>query len=329
MPYQTQIPAALAAFGLPVELVPGWESRGSASFNPGGVVCHWTAGPRGTTARPSLGVVVNGRSDLPGPLAQVYLDRNGVPVVVAAGRANHAGAGGYNGLVGNSAVFGIEAECGGDGDWTDAQRSAYPKVVAALLRSKGLGAQWAVGHNEWAPTRKIDIRDWTMPAMREQVARLLGSASAGGGSIVVTPPAADTRPRNADGSLRIAEDGKRGPATISRWQEVMGTMIDGAISKPRAGVDPRAYLIGRDQAFLNTVVRPDTIRALTGAPTLVVDAIEGKRTIAVRQFYLFNTQSAALGRAPQATDFDGIAGPITTRLHQHALNAATARSGRY
>jgi hypothetical protein len=323
VPYQLQIPDALAAFGLPVEVVPGWQGRGSSAFNPGGVVCHWTAGPRGTAARPSLNVVVNGRAGLPGPLAQVYLDRRGVPVVVAAGRANHAGAGGYNGLVGNSSVFGIEAECGGDGDWTDSQRAAYPKVVAALLRSKGLGAQWALGHSEWAPRRKIDIRDWTMPAMREQVARLLGQPSPGGGSVGVTKPAADTRPRNADGSLRIAVDGVRGPATIARWQEVMATPIDGALSTP-------STVVRADQAFLNGAVPAGNIRDLTGAPALAVDGREGPKTIKVRQFWLFNRQATAvLGRGAQLTDFDGIAGQTTTRLHQHALNQATARTGRY
>ena len=169
MGYQTAIPAALAAHGLTVESVPGWQTRGSATFTPGGVVCHWTAGPRAATGRPSLGVVTNGRAGLPGPLCNVYLDRQGVAVVVAAGRANHAGAGGWRNLAGNSTVFGIEAEAAGDGDWTPAQRATYPHVVAALLDLIGRDASWACGHNEWAPTRKIDIRDWDMTLMRAQV----------------------------------------------------------------------------------------------------------------------------------------------------------------
>lgn len=175
MPYQTRMPAALAARGLRVEVLPGWETRGSPSLNPRGVVCHWTAGPRGTTARPSLGVVVHGRPGLPGPLAQIYLDRSGVPVVVAAGRANHAGRGGWRGLSGNSSVFGIEAESAGEGDWTPAQQEAYPKVVAALLDLTGHDEGFACGHSEWAPTRKVDIGNWDMHAMRGQVAAILGN----------------------------------------------------------------------------------------------------------------------------------------------------------
>lgn len=173
MAYQTILPSRLAEAGLKVELVPGWETRGYEPFNPGGAVCHWTAGPRGTTGRPSLKICTFGREGLPGPLCNVYLDRNGVAVVVAAGRANHAGVGGWRGLTGNSSVFGTEAESGGDGDWTPAQRIAYPKINAAYARIGGFGAEMVCGHNEWAPSRKIDIRDWQMPDMRASVDQIL------------------------------------------------------------------------------------------------------------------------------------------------------------
>jgi hypothetical protein len=175
MPFQLGLPAALRRFGLTVELVPGWETRGSSTFSPRGAVAHWTAGPRGTTKRPSLNIVVNGRPGLPGPLANVYLDRNGIAVVCAAGRANHAGVGGWRGLTANSQVFGTEAECGGDGDWTPAQRRAYPLVNAAYCSLGGFDHSMVCGHSEWAPTRKIDIRDWPMNLMRAQVAALLAS----------------------------------------------------------------------------------------------------------------------------------------------------------
>jgi N-acetylmuramoyl-L-alanine amidase len=178
MPFMTRIPRDLKDFGLSVALVPGWESRGSASFAPACVVAHWTAGPKNAKdkARPSLAVVTNGRPGIPGPLCNVYLGRDGTCVVVAAGRANHAGQGGFRGLVGNSAAYGIEAESGGDNDWTDAQKRAYPRLIAALLHGLGRDASWACGHNEWAPTRKIDIRDWPMSAMRDQVAAILSGS---------------------------------------------------------------------------------------------------------------------------------------------------------
>ena len=175
MPYQRGLPAALARRGLKVETVPGWETRGSSNFNPVGALCHWTAGPRNAVGRPSLNVVVNGRPGLAGPLCNVYLDRNGVAVVVAAGVANHGGVGAWGGYSGNSRFFGTEAECGGDGDWSKPQRAAYPHVNAAYCDLGGFGADMIAGHHEYAlpAGRKIDIRDYTMPQMRREVAALL------------------------------------------------------------------------------------------------------------------------------------------------------------
>lgn len=175
MPFQTGLPAALRARGLTVELVPGWETRGSSSFTPKGALCHWTAGPRGSKTRPSLNICTNGRSDLPGPLCNVYLDRNGIAVVVAAGRANHAGAGNWKGLTGNSQLFGTEAEAAGADDFTPAQRASYPKVNAAFADLGKFGAGMVAGHSEFAlpKGRKVDINGYTMDQMRAQVAAIL------------------------------------------------------------------------------------------------------------------------------------------------------------
>ena len=172
MPRQTGIPAALRAMGLTVEMAAGWEFRGSTDFDPQGVTCHWTAGQK-TGDRPSLRVCVDGRTGLPGPLCQVFLTRAGVAVVVAAGRANHAGIGGWDGLTGNRSVWGIEAENSGSDPWTDAQRWAYPRAVAALCRLSGIPVRRVHGHSEWAPTRKSDIGTWPMSQMRADVAELL------------------------------------------------------------------------------------------------------------------------------------------------------------
>ncbi len=177
MAYQTILPRALREQGLTVETVPGWETRGNEVFSPGGAVAHWTAGPKNTLGRPCLNLVTHGRSDLPGPLCNVYLDRQGIAVVVAAGRANHAGTGGWNGLRGNSSVFGTEAECAGDGDWTVAQSVAYPKVNAAFATIGGFDESMVCGHSEWAPTRKVDIRDFTMDKMRAEVGKILRGES--------------------------------------------------------------------------------------------------------------------------------------------------------
>lgn len=130
--------------------------------------------------------------------------------------------------------------------------------------------------------------------------------------------------RDADGNIALDEDGVRGSKTITRWQKVMGTIADGFISKPKSS------LIVADQTFLNSVVAPEHILALTGKTRLVPDGSEGKFTIKVRQFYLFNKYAQErFNRAPKSTDFDGVNGPNTNTLHQYALNRAHAGSVRY
>lgn len=173
MAYALGLPDALRRRGLKVEVVPGWETRSAGSFNPKGAVAHWTASPRAATGRPSLNVVVNGRPDLDGPLCNVYGARDGTAVVVAAGRANHAGAGGWRGLTGNSSVFGTEMEGADATDFTEAQRWSYPRIHAAYCDLGGFGPDMNCGHSEWAGPRKTDINGYTPNTLRADIAAVL------------------------------------------------------------------------------------------------------------------------------------------------------------
>lgn len=152
----TWLAATLRAEGLTVTEHPGWDTRGSADFNPHGIVCHHTASnPPANT--PALNTVTNGRPDLPGPLCNVLLARNGDCHIIASGRANHAGAGGWNGLVGNSSVLGIEAENNGIGEpWPAHQIEAFIRLCAAMCRGGNIDPDNVCYHREWAPTRKPD-----------------------------------------------------------------------------------------------------------------------------------------------------------------------------
>lgn len=168
----------LRASGLPVFEVDGWRTRSAGSMqNPTGVLGHHTAGPAAGNY-PSLGVVVNGRPDLPGPLAQLGLGRDGTWFVIAAGRANHAGTGKLPWVPqnkGNHFLLGVEAESTGRGGWTAAQKDSYPRGVAALLRHLGLSADRFAAHKEYAPNRKIDPFGWPgdMDGFRATVANIL------------------------------------------------------------------------------------------------------------------------------------------------------------
>lgn len=179
MSYATWLPDRLRAHGLVVHEVPGWQTRGSSSFAPRGIVCHHTASHAGSD-HPALGIVTNGRPDLAGPLCNVLLARNGDCWVVAAGRANHAGEGGFRGLTGNSSVLGIEAENNGIGEpWPAHQIDAYLRLCAALCEGGGFTASTVCYHREWAPTRKIDPAGPGIPAdgneWRARVALALAS----------------------------------------------------------------------------------------------------------------------------------------------------------
>jgi hypothetical protein len=173
VPLRTDIATALKAGGLLVAEHPGWLTRGSSDFDPYGVMCHHTAGPAQGDA-PSLNVCINGRSDLPGPLANIVLARSGVCHVIAAGRANHAGAGSWQGVTGNRRYFGIEAENTGVGEpWPAGQVDAYVKACAVLLKLVGRDESWCVGHKEYAPTRKIDPAGLDMGWFRVQVKKAI------------------------------------------------------------------------------------------------------------------------------------------------------------
>ncbi len=168
MSRDTGIADRLRAAGLRVVEVAGWQTRGSADFNPRGSVDHHTAsGPAGNS--PSLGVVISGRSDLPGPLCNVLQARDNTLYVVAAGRANHAGAGGWQGLSGNSTVYGIERENVGTPaePWRPDQTFVAAAAHAALIRGCARpDAGLVCRHQEWAPTRKVDTHSIDGPAFR-------------------------------------------------------------------------------------------------------------------------------------------------------------------
>lgn len=153
----TWMPGLLREAGMKVAEVEGWESRGRGDMGAvAGVICHHTAGPRGGNM-PSLNTLIQGRPDLPGPLAQLGLGRDGTWYVIAAGRCNHAGAGRWQGITeGNTRFIGIEAENTGradDSPWPEVQLDAYRRGVAAVLRHLGRPAAFCAGHKEYALPR--------------------------------------------------------------------------------------------------------------------------------------------------------------------------------
>ena len=173
MPHQLWLADAARATGYPVVEVAGWETRGSSTFTPGGLLWHHTAGAS-FGDMPTLNLLIYGRADLPGPLSQYGLGRSGTIYVIAAGRANHAGDGNWRGLTGNASVFGIEAEHTGKTGvpWPDAQLDAYVKLSAEIAKRTGFDESMVCGHKEWATPagRKVDPIDLDMNDIRRRIA---------------------------------------------------------------------------------------------------------------------------------------------------------------
>ena len=176
----------LVSHGLSVVAVPDWERRGRphtvGSFSPSGVLIHHTAGPAKGNL-PSLDTLVDGRPDLPGPLAQLGIARDGTVYLLAAGRANHAGKAKASGPMpagdGNSLYVGIECENTGRGEpWPDAQVDAMVRTSAALCRLMRVGADHVRGHKETSLEGKIDPAGIDMSDFRQRVAKVLATPSA-------------------------------------------------------------------------------------------------------------------------------------------------------
>lgn len=189
----------LRAAGLTVVETPGWASRGYAP--PGypaqdlqavrGILWHHTATNRARyaeSAAPTLIMCIQGRADLPGPLCNIVFGRDGTVYLVAAGVANHAGAGYAPGIpadMGNHYLIGIEMESSGVApwDWTADQIRVAPHLGAALERAY---LSWLpeaerlqLGHMEYSSQGKIDPAGWPggMDGLRGSINAVLAGAA--------------------------------------------------------------------------------------------------------------------------------------------------------
>ncbi|RYY37580.1 MAG: N-acetylmuramoyl-L-alanine amidase [Sphingobacteriaceae bacterium] len=175
----TWLPQVLLDAGLKVSLCPGWEDRGHGDMGQiSGILCHHTATPGKQGNIPTLNTLIKGRSDLPGPLSQLGLGRDGTYYIIAAGKCFHAGKGMWNNVVnGNSNFIGIEAENTGRHDdfpWPEIQMEAYHLGVAAILKHIGKDHTWCAGHKEYAlPRGRKSDPDFDMVSFRSAVKDIL------------------------------------------------------------------------------------------------------------------------------------------------------------
>ena len=163
--YLTDLAAVVAAAGLEVVEVDGWESRarGSGGYDAGRpthVIVHHTASPASSDGWPDVEYCTFHDDDA--PLCNLYLSRDGTVYVCAAGATNTNGAGtdpcGITPADAmNSHAVGIEAGNDGTGEpWRGLQVDAYLDLVSALCDAYGIDPAQCHAHHEWAPSRKTD-----------------------------------------------------------------------------------------------------------------------------------------------------------------------------
>lgn len=257
----TWLAETLENAGLKVAEVPGWRTRGRSEMGiVKGVMCHHTAGPA-TGNMPTLNLIINGRSDLPGPLSQLALGRDGTYYVVAAGRANHAGAGSWQGITtGNSSFIGIEAENTGLATdlWPPVQMQAYRHGVAAILRKIGAGAIMCCGHKEYAqpPGRKPDpIFDMNM--FRSEIATILAGAAP-----LQLIPAQEPKPDNT--GRPTLRRGATGPHVTAIQTKLKTEKVDGIFG---SHTEAKVRAFQREKGIVpDGIIGPETWKQIDTIP---------------------------------------------------------------
>lgn len=221
MSTSTSVPDRLAAavellrqWGYKVTSVSGWRTRKASTiaFAPAGVIVHHT----GSAGTPDS-TLIQGRSDLPGPLCHLSVHRDGTIAVIAAGYANHAGinnkasvervlAGGATstiipgadtaGYSANRRTIGIEAA--GATGWTATQHRSMVAACAALTLAFGWSrTRPPVGaHKEITRRKPLDPYGVHMGAFRSEVAAQIKARTAP--ASVLTLRVASINVRSAD-----------------------------------------------------------------------------------------------------------------------------------
>ncbi len=213
-----QTRTAMAKWDVPVVFRRGWETHGRPGRTWGpinGIVIHHTGSDTNTTG------YVNGLFNekgmrypsLPGPLCQASTGPDGVTVIGAAGRSNHAGQGaahvlasatdedydGYSselrpgtskGPDGNARFYGNEVRFSGAHPMTAKQYEGVVLWCCAILDHYGWSALSVIAHREWT-SAKPDPGKTSMAKLRSDIRARLKA-----GPIVAetVPPVAPSEP---------------------------------------------------------------------------------------------------------------------------------------
>lgn len=191
--------------------------------------------------------------------------------MIAAGRANHAGTGGWKGLTGNRSVFGIEVENNGVGEpWKPAVVRAFDLAAAALLEEINAPADYYCGHKEWT-RRKIDPFGLDMNEQRARIRAILT------GAIVPDPTSKHWEAlQRALAGLGIDPgpiDGIPGPKTraaiVNALKLAGGEEVSTELAAARATITKQTQTITKQSEFIRQL--SDGVRQLATSAAKLAD----------------------------------------------------------
>lgn len=189
-----QLVAAYRRWHVQIVERPGWRTRNTGrAFDPIGVVVHHDAMNDGVSTARGLDVIEGGRTDLAGPLSNVWHEDDGTAYLTAFGNANHGGrfaaepvdrtraglaprgdalALGLvdDGPIANGLYYGDEVHNAGDGrdPYEPGQMQTLTLSLAARCELHGWTGARVIAHRE-GTRRKIDPRGIDMAALRDAV----------------------------------------------------------------------------------------------------------------------------------------------------------------
>lgn len=172
------LPDVLRDAGLTVHARDGWATRGRDDFAPVGVMWHHTVtSPSWPDLDIDMWMASTGTWAAPPPLCNISTNRDGSVSIIAAGTANHGGAGSWRGVSGNRHFVGDEMKNLGTAaePWPERQLESARIAAAAILRHLDADASMLTAHKEYAtpPGRKSDPHTLNMDAERTRVAALI------------------------------------------------------------------------------------------------------------------------------------------------------------
>lgn len=301
--YQTWMADVLRNAGLTVKEVSGWRTRSASedsdasSYAPQGLIIHETRGGANSTDAGEIGVLINGREGLSGPIAQLYLGRDGVWHVVAAGLCHHVKtgwSGPFKGL-GNTRLMGIEPAHSETEDWANKpiQYQSYVHGTAALIKHKN----WPppVGHKEHQSGDKPDP-EFSMTKFRADVLSVMnGEVTAvdinllqeltNGSSINNALVTTMNRLDLLANQLKLGDRLNAILAEVDNTEELLQQLI----SHPDVDATQLAALLGSNEVFVNSLAA-QVAENLPNTPLTMAEV-----TQAVQNAFVAGTNEPATG----------------------------------